>query len=217
MRLFTPEEDQYLREHYMSQTLQEMGKALNRMFGSIYGRMKLLKLELPEDIKEQRRKSGLMHGWQNEDTRFKKGMTPWNKGKKGLQIGGVATQFKKGNLPKNTKEDGAITIRQDKNKHKYQFIRVSKGRWKEYHRYLWEKEYGKLKPTDVIRFKDGNTLNCNIENLEKVTRIENMRLNSVMRYPKEVRDIVRVKAVLTREINKNKNKYEHRDNINRCA
>lgn len=206
MRFYTIDEDQYLSNNYLNQTLTQMAVQLNRSIGSIYGRLLKLNLIVPDDIKHERKLTGLREGWKNQDTRFQKGATPWNKGKKGLQIGGVATQFKKGNEPKNTKQNGVITTRWDKTKRPYKFIRISKGHWEEYHRYLWEHNFGKLKPTDVVRFKDGNTLNCVIENLELVSRQQHMVLNSFMRYPEEVRDIIRVKAVLTRHINKQKNK-----------
>jgi hypothetical protein len=112
---------------------------------------------------------------------FKKGMRPWNKG---LSYSvGQATQYKKGHVPHNTKHDGAIRIQMDKCGISYKHIRVSLGKWVPLHRYVWTQVYGDP-GTNVIRFKDGNTMNCDIDNLKMVNRADNMRLNTLTRKPK---------------------------------
>lgn len=93
------------------------------------------------------------------------------------------TRFKKGQLPHNTKSrDGVITIRHDhpdrNNGRSYKYIRVSLGKWVPYHRYLWEKKYGKIPSGHCLWFKDGNSLNCRPSNLELITRKENYDRNS---------------------------------------
>jgi len=116
---------------------------------------------------------------QNTDKhgRFIKGHRPWNKGKKGINIGGKETQFKPGHLPHNTKQNGDISIRKDKSGRPYKYIRISKGKWELLHRYKWEKYNGKIPKGMLVVFKDGNSLNCNINNLELITRKENMQRN----------------------------------------
>ena len=110
--------------------------------------------------------------------RFVKGMTPWNKGTKGIQIGGKQTQFKPGHLPHNTKHDGAISIRYYKRDNRpYKYIRTANARWEPLHRYMWKLHNGEIPKGYVIRFKDGNTLNCDINNLECISRVENMNRN----------------------------------------
>ena len=37
---------------------------------------------------------------------------------------------------------------------------------------MWEQEHGRLPPGCVILFRDGNRLNCNIDNLALVTKSE---------------------------------------------
>src|SRR5690606_8610057 len=101
---------------------------------------------------------------------FKKGFTPWNKGKP--HKGGEATQFKKGNLPHNTKFDGCIRVQPDKSGRRYKYIRVAKAKWMPLHRYIWAQVYGDP-GTNVIRFKDGNSMNCDIENLMLISRGDN--------------------------------------------
>ena len=113
--------------------------------------------------------------------RFLPGHTPWNKGIKGLDIGGKETRFKKGNEPHNTKYDGCITVRHHKRTNeKYKYIRIAKGKWVLLHRYIWEQHKGKIPQGYVIRFKDGDTLNCAIDNLECISRKENLVRNQDM-------------------------------------
>jgi hypothetical protein len=110
--------------------------------------------------------------------RFVKNIRPWNKGKKGLNIGGKETQFKKGNLPHNTLYDGCVRIRHHKRDNRdYQWIRISKGNWKMYSRYVWEQHNGKIPAAHIIVHKDGNTLNCDITNLEMISMAENIKRN----------------------------------------
>lgn len=109
--------------------------------------------------------------------RFKPGHKPANKGTKGLMKPNK-TSFRNGHIPHNTKYDGAISYRTHKRSNKtYAYIRVEKGKWELLHRYIYKKEYGEIPPGYVIRFKDGNTLNCKIENLECISRKENRNRN----------------------------------------
>lgn len=101
------------------------------------------------------------------DTRFRKGHTPLNKGTRGVYgTGGNSGSFKAGQIPHNYKPVGSeITDGEG-----YTMIKVSdKGksheRWKHKHRYLWEKEYGKIPDGHVIVFGDGDKTNCCLDNL----------------------------------------------------
>lgn len=120
---------------------------------------------------------------------FKKGMRPWNKGIKKPYKGGEETQFKKGNLPHNTKFDGFIRIQPDKSGRCYKYIRISLGKWMPLHRYVWLNINGDP-GNNIIRFKDGDTMNCNIENLTMISRGENARLNALIRKPRTKRKLI---------------------------
>lgn len=100
---------------------------------------------------------------------FRKEHLSWNKGLRGY-MGANRTSFKKGNLPVNTLYDGAITIRKDKLGTSYKWIRIAKAKWKELHRYLWEQKYGKVPKGFVLRFKDGDTMNVVLSNIELISR-----------------------------------------------
>lgn len=111
--------------------------------------------------------------------KFIPGHTTWNKGFKGLSIGGEETQFKPGYLPHNTKYDGCISVRKNQNKSGsgYKYIRISVGNWKLYHRYLWEEKYGPIPKGYILVSKNGNTLNCDPENWLMITRKKHVRKN----------------------------------------
>ncbi len=108
---------------------------------------------------------------------FEKGHIPWNKGIKGLHHS-PSTEFKAGHLPANTKYNGYLSLRKKSKKdEKYYYIRISQAKWVLYQRYLWEQKYGVIPEGMLIAFKDGDSLNCKIENLEMISKIENMKRN----------------------------------------
>jgi HNH endonuclease len=114
-----------------------------------------------------------------EDSRFSIGHIPANKGKKGISPpGSVATQFKKGSVPKNTLHDGAITVRKNHKKGiQIKYIRISPGNWLELKNYLWVQHHGPIPKQHVVRFKNGKTMDVRIENLECISKAENARRN----------------------------------------
>ena len=157
------------------------------------------------------------------DTEFKKGLIPKTKGRKLADIRKnkealertISTRWKKGHKPYSTKYDCAITVRRmrlDKTGGviPYQFIRISEGRWEFFHRHLWKKHYGNIPQGYNVVFKDGNTLNCVIENLECISNTDLLLRNQIHNLPKEVKDLVYLKASLTKAINKATNNGNNR-------
>ena len=123
-------------------------------------------------------------------TAFKKGHIPLNKGKKQVEYMSKeaiarteGTRFQKGHLPHNAVgvNDGDIRIRHDhKNRggKAYKYIRLALGKWYPLHQHNWETEKGKIPKGYCLWFTDGDTMNCDVSNLELITRAENMRRNS---------------------------------------
>lgn len=133
-------------------------------------------------------------------TQFKQGGTPWNKGIKGLQIGGEETRFKPGNKPINRKPVGTIVVRPDG----YMQTKIAEPNvWELTHRLTWMQAGNEIPVhPNVLRFKDGNPLNCtDVDNLEVSTKAELMAANSVQALPEELRRIIQLRGVLTRTIN----------------
>lgn len=115
-----------------------------------------------------------------------------------------ATRFQKGHLPHNTRHDHAISDRKDKNGRVYRYIRIGLSKWIPYHRYLWEKYNGEIPKGYNVQFKDGNTLNCTIENLYLISRTEQLKNENSLhaRYPEEIQKLIQLKGALHRQINK---------------
>lgn len=138
------------------------------------------------------------------DTEFKKGMTPHNKGKKmpsEVYKKVSNTFFKKGNKPHNIKKDLDISIRRDKSGAEYKYIKLSDSDWELYHRYIWRQHHGTIPKGHIVVFKDKNSMNCTIENLEIITYKENMDRNTIQRYPAPLRQVIKLTNKLIRKIN----------------
>jgi len=113
----------------------------------------------------------------HEPTQFKKGHTPWNKGKKGINIGGHATQFKKGNKPANWVPIGTERISKDG----YVEVKITDGKlnknWRAKHIMVWEAANGLIPKGHAVIFGDGDKRNFDLNNLLLVTRKQLVRLN----------------------------------------
>lgn len=164
-RKWTAEEEQFLRDHAHEMTAAEMAEHLDRTDQSVKGYMQ---------------RKGIKTGRTGQ---FKKGHKTWNKGKKGLFMSPNCKKswFKKGHKPENTLFDGAVTIRHERTKYgkviPYMWIRLEEANWEPYHRYLWKKHNGPIPSDHVVIFKDGNTMNCCIENLNMISMRENALRN----------------------------------------
>lgn len=134
-----------------------------------------------------------------QKNQFKKNHAAWNKGMIGLQIGGVESQFKKGHQPHNTKYDNCISIRYTKGR-PYKHIRVGLGKWVLLHRKIWIDAYGIPEKNQIIYFKDGDSMNCELSNLAIMNRKDNMNRNSITRFPDELQDAYRAMIVLKSHI-----------------
>lgn len=138
---------------------------------------------------------------------FKKGHVPQNKGKKLNEYVRPEmverikkTSFKKGNLPPNTKTDYDISDRYEKTSILYKYIRLEKSKWVPLHIYNWEQKFGKIPEGMIVVFKTRNHENCNVENLELISRAEHMARNSIMRYPPELRHTMKLLSKLKKQI-----------------
>jgi hypothetical protein len=174
---FTQQEDDIIRREYLNYPVKTLVEKFlpGRSFTGVDGRLKAMGLSIPADLVEARKK----------ESRYKQGATPMNKGKKQTEFmtpeaiaRTTGTRFKKGSTPHNTRSDFEISIRKDKSGIPYQYIRVSLGKWELLQRYVWEQHHGKIPAKHIIAFRDKNSLNCDISNLELLSMAENVLRNS---------------------------------------
>lgn len=151
--------------------------------------------------------------------RFQKGLVPWNKGTKGragVQEECRATQFKPGQAPHNTLPIGSTKL--DKSQVLLQKVSEAKGnsskRWRAVHELVWVAANGPVPVKHIVVFKPGMKTNVleeiTLERVECISLAENMRRNTIHNLPPEIKQVVQLRGVLTRAINKReKHEQEH--------
>lgn len=210
---FLSDEERFLIQICYSELQTELiAKYLKRNIGSIYNHAYAMGLKKSEDFNNSIESGRLLKGQRRGiGTEFKKGQSAFNKGKKQQEWmsresikRSIATRFKKGNKPHNTKYDGCITVHYDKLRSgqtiPYKWIRLSERNWKMLHVFNWEKKYGKVPKGKIVVFKNKNSENCDVENLELITREENMRRNTIHRFPEELKSTIRALSKLKKTI-----------------
>jgi hypothetical protein len=89
-----------------------------------------------------------------------------------------AGRFRKGDIPATAKPDVSETLRTDKRGVQYWHVRGGQYGWMPKHVALWEAIHGPVPKGKVVAFKDKNTLNCVLENLEILDRSQHLGRNS---------------------------------------
>lgn len=164
---WTEEQIDFFKRNIKGTHFREMKEMVNAKFG--------LDLTINQ-IRGFANRNNLKNGI---DMCYKKDLIPWNKGMKGLQIGGKSTQFKKGQTPQNYKPVGSERV---DNKDGYTLVKVKDegafgDRWRHKHVVEWEKHHGKVPNGYTVIFLDGNKENITISNLEMISRAELLRMN----------------------------------------
>lgn len=141
---------------------------------------------------------------------FKKGHDSWNKGIRFVAGGRSAeTRFKKGQRPHTWNPIGHERITRDGIlERKISDTGVTRVDYKPVHRLLWLEAGYSILPGHIVVFKDGNRSNICIENLECISRQENMRRNTYHQYGPEVSKAVQLRGAITRQINKLEKSHE---------
>lgn len=168
-----PWEDHYLRKHFEQFTQSQMAKALGVTHSAVNNRLNKLGLRHSPEAKRKKQLRGF-HLLSSEQKAAFARMAKKNK----------ATQFKKGHVPANYKPVGTIGLLSSKRKsdgklEQYKRIKVADpNQWKLLHHYTWEQAHGPIPVGHIIRFRNGDTMDCRLENLQLVSRKENVKLNS---------------------------------------
>ena len=171
--------DSTIKSQYLRLPSKTLATKIGRSDTYVRTRMKQLGLVVPREIVEQHIR----------DARLKPGNVPINKGKKQADYMSAeqiektkATRFQKGQTNHNELYDGAITIRNDhpdrNGGRTIKQIRLGKGKWQELQKYNWEKVNGPIPKGMVLACKNGDTMNCEPDNWELITRSENLQRNN---------------------------------------
>ena len=110
---------------------------------------------------------------------FEKGHVPANKGKKQKVTGRMAENwFKKGHIPIQHKEIGSERHQRDKRGVEYIHVKVAEpNKWKMKQVIEWEKYNGSIPKNHIVIFLNGDTTDCNIENLALIDRATHLIMN----------------------------------------
>jgi mRNA-degrading endonuclease RelE of RelBE toxin-antitoxin system len=200
-RFWTIEEINYLKLTYSDCTTDAIAKSLGRTLSQVYNAANKLGLYKSEAYhKAEMERQAIRLKAFGSDYRFKKGQIPINKGVKispELYEKLSKTMWKKGNEPCNTKYDGHIRI----SKEGYKEIRIRKGKYRLLHIVEWEKVNGPLPKGHCLRNRNGNKLNTDPDNWELITRSENMKLNTIHRFPDSIKSTIKLLSKLKHQIN----------------
>lgn len=173
-RKYTKEHIDFLRDNIVGTSFKDLTEMFNRQFNMSLSTAALISLADRNGLHNQR-DTKLNKGY--EPTQFKKGHTPWNKGKAKNWKGGEETQFKKGNKPHNWVPIGSERITKDG----YIQIKIQEGKlqqnWRGKHILIWEEHNGPLPKGYAILFGDGDKRNFSLDNLILVSRNQLKCLN----------------------------------------
>jgi hypothetical protein len=210
-RLWTKDQDEYLVKHFADGDTKQICKILKRSKSAVYGRAYMLGLKKSDEAK---RKYGCyLTGKEGRAYRYPKGHVPANKGKKmpaHIYEKAKATMFKRGNIPQTHRPVGTISERSShKRESTYLYVKIAEpNKWKMLHRLTWEKANGPIPRGMNLVFKDGDFRNCSLENLELITRAENMRRNTIHnRYPQKLKNAIMTLGALKRKIREHEEQY----------
>lgn len=210
---WTPDELELLAQRYPDTLTRDVAEQLGLSVRSIYAKANSLGIRKTQAFfasPEAKRLDGIKGG----ATRFGK-VPPWNKGMKGLQIGGKETQFKPGHrggaaLAKY-KPIGTERISKDGYlQRKVNDDMPLQGRWKAVHTILWEEANGPVPRGFALVFVNGDKRDIRLENLELISRRALMQRNTVHNYPAPVVEVIQLRGALKRKLNRlEKNDVRH--------
>lgn len=182
-------EDDYLRKEYPERSNADLALWLHRSPRAVQLRaLKLGVSKTPEFAERQRHKG-----------QFVKGQSAWNKGKaqKYWLSPEGAKRCSKGWFPKGKARDDNPNSRKNKPLGServyadgYVWIITEHGR-KQKHRVVWEQAHGPIPHGYMVKFRDGNPLNCELENLYLVSRADNAREIRAAMSPEKKKEIHR--------------------------
>ncbi len=210
-RFWTAAEAEMLRARYPYEPTSDIARDLERDERAVYQKAYQLGLQkTPEYLASPEAGRLRANDTRGATTRFKAGQVPANKGlrRPGWAPGRMAdNQFKKGAVPHTWQPVGTRRI----NAEGYLDRKItdegpSYKRWERVHRLVWIEANGPIPAGQTVTFKPGRFTSdeslITLDALELVTRAELMRRNSFHRYPQPIPQLIQLRGVLQRQINK---------------
>jgi len=200
---WTDAQIELLRRLYPNHTAGALESAIGRSARSIYAKASQLGIHKSAAFLASARCGRLTQAGNERGgaTRFPRGHTPWNKGLKGLQIGGQATQFKPGNRPHTWVPIGSERMNDGYRQRKMTDTGYPPRDWRPVHVLLWEEHRGPVPEGHAIVFRNGDRTDIRLENLACISRAELMRRNTRHNLPPEINQVISLRAALVRKIN----------------
>lgn len=214
-RPWTVKEVEHLRKTYADTTTEHIARRLGRSVSSVYGKASDLGLNKSDAFLKSGKSGRIKDGSLGVRSQFQKGQKPWNAGKS-FNAGGrsVETRFKPGRSPEDASNYQPIgSFRITKDGILEQKVNddnpVPARRWVAYQRIVWESVNGPIPENHVVVFKPGHKTTdperITIDVLECISRVENMRRNTIHRYPPELKDAMKLAGKLRRKIREKSN------------
>jgi len=164
MRRYTPKEISFIKRHVSGRSYIELAELFNmQRFGE-----PVTASQMKGILSNIKLKTG-------RDCRFKKGQSPYTKGRK---LWYATKGFKPGHKAWNYMPVGSEKIAGG-----YVFVKVSERKkqvwknWKAKHVLIWEKARGKVPKGYMVIFADGDKTNFSLGNLRLISRKENAVMN----------------------------------------
>lgn len=136
--------------------------------------------------------------------RFPKGHAPANKGlrRPGWSVGRMAeTQFKKGQPNHNRAPIGAERLSKEGYlQRKLTDTGYPPRDWVPVHHIIWRAAGRDIPPGHALIFINGDKTDIRLDNLQILSRADNMRRNSVHLLPPEIKEVVNLKRAIVRRI-----------------
>lgn len=155
---YTAEQIEYLRLIAPGKPIEDVRQLFNQKFNESRSK---------RSISGVMSRNGIKTGMQGYQTRFKKGDKAWNKGTKGLYLGGESGWFKKGHLSPSYLPVGSESVKHGD----WVIVKVADPDvWKLKHHYLYEQHFGEIPENHVVIFADRNKRNFDLDNLLLVER-----------------------------------------------
>jgi hypothetical protein len=206
MRTFwTEKEIKFLTDNYSDMNTADIAIILKRPLSGVYGKAYIMGLKKSKQYlalmleREAKKLAELGKNYQ-----FKKGHLPYNYGQKMstlLYEKCQKTMFKKGAKPHNTRKEGE----ESKSTDGYIYVKIADNDWRLKHRVVYEKVNGPIPDDHIVVFKDNNKLNFDINNLELISKSENMLRNTIHKYPETIKEIIKLNNKLKKKINAKQN------------